>query len=203
MDHRPPWTDVELPPYGTVVETERLHLRPLRPSDLPELRAHLRRSAEHLRPWSPAPHGTYDSASITTLSKLVVRHRQEWKGGQSFAFLLFPKADANAIVGRVTLSGIVRGVFQSANLGYEVDVNHVGHGYATEAVQALVHFGFETLQLHRLQAAIMPRNLASLRVIERCGFDREALAKRYLCIAGQWEDHFIYALSYEDWLQRR
>lgn len=203
MDHRPPWTEADSPPYGMTLETERLFLRPLRPGDLTALRTHLRRSAEHLRPWSPAAVGVYDTISLTSLSKLVVRHRHEWKAGVAYPFLVFLKTNVDGVVGRVTLSGVVRGVFQSAQLGYEVDVNHLGQGIATEAAREVVRFGFEVLDLHRVQAAIMPGNGSSLRVIEKCGFEREGLAKRYLCIAGAWEDHYLYGITYEDWLDRR
>jgi [ribosomal protein S5]-alanine N-acetyltransferase len=200
---RPPFTSPELPPLSTKLETARMVLRPPRPSDLPELRAHLRRSAAHLRPWSPAPRGSDDPASITSLSKTVLRQRKEWKQGQAFALLMFAKIGQERIMGRVTLGSVVRGVFQNSYLGYEVDVDDAGRGVATEGVSIVVDFAFDVLKLHRVQAAIMPSNVRSLRVAEKLGFRREGFAERYLCIADAWEDHVIVARTYEDWARDR
>ena len=69
----------------------------------------------------------------------------------------------------------------------------------TEAVRAATGFGLGAAALHRVQAAVMPRNTASQRVLEKAGYRREGLAQRYLCIAGTWEDHLIFAVTAEDW----
>jgi len=188
-----------VPPLTTRLATERLTLRPPRPSDVSELRAHMRRSADHLRPWSPAPRMGDDPASLTVLSKIVLRQRVEWKKGQSFSLLLFPHDAPAAIVGRVTLGAVVRGAFQNAYLGYEVDVTATGRGLATEAVAAVVEFAFDVLVLHRIQAAIMPSNARSIRVVEKLRFRREGFAERYLSIASRWEDHIIFAQTVEEW----
>ncbi len=207
MEKRPPWTTPEVPPLSTQLATARLTLRAPRPSDLPELRAHLRRSAAHLRPWSPAPRAGDDPASITSLSKTVLRQRKEWKRGQAFALLMVEKAggahDYEKVMGRVTLGAVVRGVFQNSYVGYEVDIDAAGQGYATEGVSAAVDFAFQQLQLHRLQAAIMPSNVRSLRVAEKLGFRREGFAERYLCINDKWEDHVLLARTYDEWAHER
>ena len=105
---------------------------------------------------------------------------------------------APELVGRVALSEVVRGVFHSVFLGYFVDGAVNGRGYATEAVRQAVRFGFEEVGLHRVQAAVMPRNGASVRVLEKAGFRDEGLAARYLCINGVWEDHRIFAITREE-----
>ena len=89
--------------------------------------------------------------------------------------------------------------FESAYLGYSVSERHNGRGYATEAVRQVLAVAFEELGLHRVQAAVMPINLASIRVLEKAGFREEGLALRYLQINGVWEDHKLFALTAEEW----
>ena len=105
---------------------------------------------------------------------------------------------APELVGRVALSEVVRGVFGNAFLGYFVDEAANGRGYATSAVRDAVRFAFGEMGLHRVQAAVMPRNVASVRVVEKAGFRDEGYAERYLCINGVWEDHRIFAITREE-----
>jgi ribosomal-protein-alanine N-acetyltransferase len=100
--------------------------------------------------------------------------------------------DDQHILGRINLSDIVRGPFQSAHLGYWVDQSVNGRGVATAAVAATARLAFEQLGLHRLQAGTLVHNAASQRVLTRNGFTRIGLAPRYLRIAGRWQDHILY-----------
>ena len=105
--------------------------------------------------------------------------------------------------GEINLSIVQRGPFQSAYVGYWIDERHAGHGYMPEAVVLVLRFGFEQLGLHRLQISIIPRNTASRRVVEKLGIRDEGVAQRYLEINGVWEDHIRYAMTVEEWDQRR
>jgi ribosomal-protein-alanine N-acetyltransferase len=96
------------------------------------------------------------------------------------------------IVGRVTLSNIVRGAFQSCNLGYWVGSAHNGRGVATAAVGEMTQVAFGDLGLHRIEAGTLLDNLASQRVLERNRFVRFGVAPAYLKIAGRWQDHALY-----------
>ena len=96
------------------------------------------------------------------------------------------------IVGRITLSNVVRGAFLSGNLGYWVAAAHNGRGLATAAVGEIREAAFGRLGLHRIEAGTLPHNEASQRVLQRNGFERIGLARRYLRIAGRWEDHVLY-----------
>jgi len=87
-------------------------------------------------------------------------------------------------LGGLTLSNVRRGVTQAAVFGYWIGKPFTGQGFMTEAVRAAVGYGFETLHLHRLEAATMPNNVASIRVLERNGFRREGYARRLLKING-------------------
>jgi ribosomal-protein-alanine N-acetyltransferase len=109
-----------------------------------------------------------------------------------------PRSPEPTLVGGVTLTNVRRGVTQTATLGYWLGAPYTGRGLAHDALQALIPFAFDVLRLHRIEAAVMPLNTPSLRVLERLGFTREGIARRYLKIAGDWQDHFNYALLAED-----
>jgi ribosomal-protein-alanine N-acetyltransferase len=202
MKARASWDIFEGPSLSTRIVTERLTLRPPRTADVPEVRRALRQNAAHLQPWSVAPVAGEDATSLTSVSRALLRHRREWKHGQAYALLISPRDNERSVIGRIALGGVLRGAFQNAYLGYWIDAEHQGRGLITEAVQAATAFALSSAGLHRVQAAVMPPNVASQRVLEKSGFRREGLAVRYLCIAGEWEDHVIYALTSEEWARR-
>ena len=98
------------------------------------------------------------------------------------------------LVGGLTLSNVRRGVAQSCSVGYWIGATYANAGYMTEAVRAVIPFAFDQLGLHRLEAACLPPNAASLKLLEKTGFKREGIARRYLKINGVWQDHVLYAL---------
>jgi len=110
----------------------------------------------------------------------------------AYAFLIF-RSDDNAMVGGLTLANIRRGVAQAGSIGYWVGAPFARQGYMTAAVRALIPFCFRTLRLHRLEAACIPGNVASVSLLEKTGFTREGYARNYLCINGIWQDHLLYA----------
>ena len=110
---------------------------------------------------------------------------------QGYAFLIFRSRD-NALVGGLTLANIRRGVAQAGSLGYWMGLPYMRQGYMTAAVRAVIPFAFATLRLHRLEAACIPTNAGSIRLLENTGFVREGYAREYLCINGMWQDHLLY-----------
>ncbi len=102
-------------------------------------------------------------------------------------------------IGQINLTGIIRGPFQNTLLGYSMDYRYNGLGYMSEAVHLCVDAAFHELKLHRVQAAVMPRNAGSIRVLQKNGFTEEGYARNYLNINDVWEDHFLYALLSEDY----
>ena len=193
-----PRVSADGPPLSLRLTTERLILRPPRTSDVGELRRVLRHNYVHLKPWNPAPRPGEDPSSITEVSNLILRQRRDWKTGRAYAFMLAYRATPGTFIGKIALNGIMRGAMHGAYLGYWLDVDHQGAGLCTEAIQAVLDFAFVTADLHRVQAAIMPHNSRSLRVIEKLGFRREGYAERYLQIAGTWEDHILFARTREE-----
>jgi ribosomal-protein-alanine N-acetyltransferase len=181
--------------------TERLVLRAARTTDIPELRRVLSANVEHLRPWTPAAAPGQDPLSLVEMTRSITRHRRAWRDDRSYALLIETLAPPARIIGRVVLSEIVRGPFENAYIGYWIDRNEQRAGLMTEAVERAVRFAFEELALHRVQAAVIPHNVASRRVLAKVGFREEGLAQRYLRIAGQWHDHVLYALTREELLE--
>ncbi len=200
MNARGSWGDLPVQPSLSVrLATERLVMRPPRTEDVPAMRRALRKNSVHLRPWSVSPAAGEDPSSLTSVSHAILRYRKEWKQGHAFVLVLTPRDDEREVIGRIALGGLQRGALLSAHLGYWIDAEHEGKGLMTEAVRATTTFAFTSLRLHRVQAAVMPRNAGSQRVLEKVGYRREGLALRYLCIAGAWEDHILYAVTSEEW----
>lgn len=186
------------PPLSTLLVSERLALRPPRASDATALRRLLVANAEHLRPWSPAPAAGTDPLSLIELTRGLLRQRREWREDRTYAFVASTREDPSLLLGRVTLSHVVRSAFQNAYLGYWLDARWQARGLMTEAVARVVRFAFNELGLHRVQAAVLPENKASRRVLAKVGFREEGLALRYLQIAGQWQDHLLFARTNDE-----
>lgn len=208
LDLRPPLSRSPQVSLQTRIVTPRLVLRAPRTSDVADLRRHLRENAEHLRPWNPSPVPGEDPVSLTSLSAQILRQRRQWKRGEAYVLFVTARDERGTrdarepLLGRVAFTGVVRGVFQNAYLGYWMDARNLGRGLMTEAVHAALRFAFEDALLHRVQAAIMPHNAPSLRVAEKLGFRYEGDAPRYLFIGGDWQLHRIFAMTYEEFRAR-
>lgn len=148
-------------------------------------------SRAFLEPWEPA--WPADDLSRAAYRRRVVRYRQDWREDQGYAFFVFRNGD-DRLVGGLTLTNVRRGVAQTVSLGYWMGETHAGQGYMGAAVRTLLPHVFGPLGFRRLEAACIPTNAASIRLLERVGFTREGLAREYLCINGVWVDHFLYAL---------
>lgn len=187
---------------GTRIVTERLVLRPPAEEHTQTISRSLAKNADHLARVSPT---TKPSASIVAVARKVAAERTEWKRGTSFALYAFSRDAASRdfsapVLAKVVLSGVHRGALEGAYLGYWVDREHEGKGIAHEAVRASMRFAFEDARLHRLQAAIQPWNTRSVALAERLGFRHEGIARRYLNVGGEWQDHAIYAFTAEEWI---
>src|SRR3954454_16629553 len=147
-------------------------------------------SREFLTPWEPT--WPADDLTRAAFRRRIKRYSEDQRGDLAYAFFIFGK-DENVLLGGLTLANIRRGCAQAASLGYWVGSRHANKGHMTAAVRALVPFAFGTLKLHRIEAACIPANTASIRLLEKTGFNREVFARQYLCIDGVWQDHFLYA----------
>jgi len=171
-------------------------IRLLDPDDAGEYLDLLVRNREFLRPYEPVrPPGYW---TLDEQREQLEQAAREAEAGTGFAFGIYARADG-ALVGRVALANIVRKAWQNATLGYWIDGERNGRGFATEASELALRFAFGDAGLHRVQAGVMPRNARSIRVIEKLGMRFEGLAERYLLINGVWEDHRMYAMTLEEW----
>jgi ribosomal-protein-alanine N-acetyltransferase len=192
-----------IPSLAVIVRGERVLLRPPRSSDARELREVRVANADHLKPWNPLPAPGTDPLALASIRADISRMRREWREDRAFAFLIAARGDSEPIIGFLRLSEIVRRPFQNAYLGYWIAADRQGTGLMTDAVRLVLRFAFQEAGLHRVQAAVIPRNTGSRRVLAKAGFREEGLALRYLEIAGRWEDHVLHAITSEDWARQR
>ncbi|HJS97281.1 MAG TPA: GNAT family protein [Solirubrobacteraceae bacterium] len=113
------------------------------------------------------------------------------------------RIEDGAIVGFININEIVRGLFQSAFLGYAAVAAYAGQGYMREGLEVVMARAFTELGLHRLEANIQPGNHASIALVRGAGFVREGFSERYLKIGGRWRDHERWAIRAEQWRARR
>lgn len=173
-----------------LLTTPRLRLEPMSPAHAEALAAFFRNNEAHLAPWDPPrPAGIRETAFWVAEGTRAV---EDARDGGLVRWVLLPRA-GGAVIGRVNITQIVRGPFQSCMLGYALDAAHEGRGLMTEALQAALEHCERVLRLHRVQAAYRPENERSARLLARLGFRVEGLAHDYLYIDGAWRDHVITA----------
>lgn len=180
----------------------RVMLRPIVLSDFAAWREVRTRCGDWLTQWEPQrvenqPDVTQDRDAFAVRCSARQRERQL---GTGFGFGMFAEG---LLCGEINLSSIQRGPFQNAYVGYWIDQKWAGQGLMPEALVVLARFAFEEVHLHRLQVSIIPRNDASRRVVDKIGLRDEGVAERYLEINGVWEDHVRYAITTEEWSDRR
>ena len=174
---------------------ERIVLRMPEASDYrawAELRAE---SRAFLEPWEPR--WTHDELERSAWRDRLTRYRQDYARGSAIPFFIFDRMRSE-LLGGITLGNIRQGVAQSGHIGYWVGERHAGRGLMVDAVGLVADFAFGTLRLHRIEAACIPGNRRSIRVLEKAGFQREGLLRSYLRINGMWQDHYLYSLIAED-----
>lgn len=178
---------------------KRVMVRTLRLQDIPSILAYFRRNQTHLSPWDPIrPRGFVTEAYWQDQLLENVRSFDDERAIRLGIFHL----DSNGkrvMIGTLNLSQFARGPFQAAILGYGLDEQYQGQGFMREALELAIDYAFGPLNLHRLMANAMPRNTRSLGLLKRLGFVEEGYARRYLQIAGVWEDHVLTALTNDAW----
>ena len=180
----------------------RVVLRPLVTADFDSWREVRTRNVGWLTKWEPRPPEGYpsDTSDRVAFGARCGAREREWQLGTGYGFGIFVDGRFS---GEMNLSGVQRGPFQNAYVGYWIDEAQAGKGYVPESLVVAARFAFEDAGLHRLQVAIIPRNRASRRVVEKLRLRDEGVAVRYLCINGAWEDHIRFAITAEEWAKRR
>lgn len=121
---------------------------------------------------------------------------------REFTFGIYEKGTEH-LIGHIALYAIKRMPYSSAFVGYSMDHDFLGQGIATDAVKRILQFAFTSVKIHRVEAYIAPQNIASIRVVEKCGFVQEGLLRKLLYINGEWVDHYMYAILQEDYRDKK
>ena len=176
---------------GPVVKGEGVTLRAPRAADFEAWAALRQLSQAYLQPWEPS--WPEDDLTRAAFKRRLSIYAREMDAGNAWPFFIF-SAESQALVGAITLSNVRRGVAESGTLGYWIGQPFAGRGHATAAVRAVVAHAFDYLRLHRVEAACVPANAASRRVLEKSGFQHEGQARAYLKINGAWADHLLFGV---------
>ncbi len=175
----------------------RVLLRPLVVGDFSKWADVRTESHDWLRVWEPLPVADPDPASDKSAFALRCAARdRDWLAGVGYGFGVFV---GDEFAGEININSVQRGPFQSCQVGYWISEKHAGKGYVPEGLVLVIDYVFSKLKLHRAEVAIVPRNVASLRVVEKLGLRNEGTARRFLEINGVWEDHVRFAVTEEDW----
>lgn len=174
---------------------DRIHIRAFKTEDAASLLALQERNREFFRRFmtTRAP----DFYTINAQRRNIERDEKGRRDGNWYSFGIFLN-ETGGLIGTVALTEVMRGPLQSCFIGYCIDRDHNGNGYATEAVKLAVSFGFEELKLARIEAGVMPHNTASMRVLEKCGFVKEGVARKSVEIDGIRQDHQMLAILADD-----
>ncbi|HEX3039067.1 MAG TPA: GNAT family N-acetyltransferase [Caproiciproducens sp.] len=174
------------------LETERLVLLLSSPQLAGPVAAYFRRNRDFLKDTEPVRDEEFFTPEFQRT--LLENDKADAATLRSLRYWIAKKQEPEKVIGMAALNGIVMGAFQSSYLSYRLDKNEINKGYITEAIKKCVGIAFSELRLHRLEANIMPRNTASLRVAEKLGFVNEGVSREYLKINGVWEDHIHMVL---------
>jgi [ribosomal protein S5]-alanine N-acetyltransferase len=145
-------------------------------------------SRDFLEQWEPE----WDHSELTRSSYRLrmKRYRELQEADLAYPFFIWA---GDILVGAITVSNVRRGISQSGTLGYWIGKKFARQGFMSEALQLCAQFAFSDLRLHRLEAACLPYNEASITLLTKAGFEEEGYAKSYLKIAGRWSDHVLFS----------
>ena len=177
------------------IRGDGLYLRASEMRDYIEWAELREKSRSFLTPWEPL--WPIDDLTRASFRYRVRRHAEEMARDEAYSFFIFREED-DALMGGLSFGHVRRGVSQAATLGYWMGEPYAGKGHMTRAARAACAYAFEKHGFHRIEAACLPTNEPSKRLLERVGFKQEGYARSYLNINGQWRDHLLYALLETD-----
>lgn len=176
-------------------ETQRLLLKVHGEDHAAEVLAFNNANRDHLRPFEPQVSDAFYTLSYQ--QKLLSYEFQEIMKGNTIRYYLYLKSDPTHIIGSVNLTGILRGSFCKASLGYKLDSHMVGYGYASEAVIHLLEIARTDLKLHRIEARVVPENHSSIALLNRLHFQYEGIEYQGVKIKDIWRDLLRYSIILE------
>lgn len=177
------------------LEGHKVFIRMPQASDWSQWAELRERSRDFLVPWEPV--WPVDDLSRSAFGRRLRRYAQSTRQGTLYPFFAFSRTD-QTLVGGITLTNVRRGTVQGCSIGYWVGEQHARRGYMSDALQIAVTFAFETLGLHRVEAACLPENTPSRKLLQKSGFTEEGYAREYLKICGAWRDHIRFGILASD-----
>lgn len=179
------------------LKTQRLILRLGTNDDIAAILHYYRVNRAYLAPFEPQRPDSFYTRDFW--KNVLALRATDFHTGYAVKLLMFLQAEPDQVIGTINLNTLVRGALHGATLGYGLSAQHQGQGYMTEAGQRLIAYAFDDLNLHRLMANYMPHNHRSANVLKRLGFAIEGIARDYLFINGQWQDHVLTSLINPSW----
>lgn len=174
-----------------MLKSEHIFLRPFILSDAEELLLMQSKNRSFFSNYSMTRSDNY--WSLEAQQELIEKREQNKQKDIEYYFGIY-KDNAHKLIGTINLFQVMRGDLQSALIGYFLDQEHNGNGFATESVKLIVNYAFNILHLHRIEAGVQPHNIGSIRVLEKAGFHKEGIAIKNVRINGNWEDHQVLAI---------
>lgn len=179
-----------------LLEGQTCYLRILQDDDAKAFTELLIANKEYWTVFEPRHEAAYYTVSMQ--KEKIRESLYQMRDRREYNFGIFD-ALTSKLVGQISLYSIKRLPFASGFVGYSIDERETGKGIGTEAVRLVTKFAFERISLHRVEAYVSPRNIGSVKVLEKSGFQREGLLRQLLYINGVWEDHYMYAAIEEEY----
>lgn len=167
-----------------------VELKILTPEDSKDVYEYYVRNKEYLEPFEPLRDSEF--YTVDGQRNLLMESYKQYLNGNSVNFGIYIN---KKFIGKVQLSNIVMGVFHNAFVGYSIDKDCQGNGYMSDAINTLLEYAFDDMELHRIEASTLTDNIASQCVLKKCGFKEIGISENYLFINGKWRDHKIFYIT--------
>jgi ribosomal-protein-alanine N-acetyltransferase len=174
----------------------KVYINPVHRSEVESLLELETRNKEFFNQYAPNRDSDFYTleGQVKRLEKMEENREKDL--GYSFGIYLNENKE---LIGTIGFFKLERAPAHKAMVGYSLDKERNGKGYMTEALKLIVDFGFNQIKLHRIEAEVMPHNIASIRILENIGFHKEGIAKKNVMINGKWEDHQVLAIINDDY----
>lgn len=166
---------------------ENVELKVLTPENSREVLEYYNRNKEYLEPFEPSRGKEF--YTIEGQRQSLIEIYKQFLNGASVNFGIYKD---KKFIGKIQLTSIVRGTLQNAFVGYSIDKGEQGKGYMKEALNLVLDYAFDDMELHRIEAGTLVDNKRSQSVLLGCGFKEIGISEKYLYINGKWRDHKIF-----------
>lgn len=174
---------------------QKVILRPPQYSDWKAWADERKKNKLYLQPWEPL--WSINELERSSFVKRVRMFERLSHNDQAYSFLIY-KSDNEDFIGEVNISNVQRGIIQSCTIGYWIAKDCEGKGMMSESLELVKEFIFNELKLHRIEAACLPHNIPSLKLLLKNGFIKEGTARKLLKINDKWQDHTVLSFILDD-----